>query len=164
MAENEAQSSMDGNIKKIGDLIKDIDFAMLTTTDENGKLQSRPMQTQKVEFNGDIYFFTYDNSRKAQQVARHPQVNLAYAAPNKQDYISIAGVAEISHDKEKMKELWQPQLKAWFPQELDTPNIVLLKISVESAEFWDAPSSTIAHAIGLVKSTLTGTAVFRRRQ
>lgn len=156
MVENESQHSMNGNIKKIGDLIKEIGFAMLTTTDENGKLQSRPMHTQQVAFDGDVYFFTYDNSEKAQQIQRHPQVNLAYAAPNKNDYLSLAGTATIIHDKDKMKELWQPQLKAWFPEELDTPHIALLKVSSESAEFWDAPSSTVAHVVGLVKSALTG--------
>ncbi len=57
-----------------------------------------------------------------------------------------------------MAELWQPQLKAWFPQGLETPGITLIKVEVSTAEYWDAPSSTISHAIGLIKSTLTGTA------
>ena len=152
----EEHGSMDGNIRKIGDFIKGIDFAMLTTLTENGHLQSRPMATQDVDFNGDIYFFTYDNSKKAEQVTQDQRVNLAYSQPNKQNYLSVSGTAVIVHDPDKMKELWQPQLKAWFPQGLDTPHIVLLKVSVESAELWDAPSSLVSHVMGLVKSTLTG--------
>ena len=156
MAADETQGNPSGNIKKIGEFIKGIDFAMLTTTDENGALQSRPMQTQQIDFDGDIYFFTYDNSKKAQHIARNSRVNLAYSAPSKSDYLSLSGTAEIMHDTEKMKELWHTQLKAWFPQELETPHIALLKVSAESAELWDAPSSPISHAIGLVKSAVTG--------
>lgn len=157
-SEQQAAHDHDGNIKKIGELTKDIEFAMLTTIDENGDLQSRPMQQQKLEFDGDAYFFTYDDSNKAKQVQQNPRVNLAYSSPGKDDYISLAGRGEITHDRQKMEELWQPQLKAWFPDGLETANIALLKVSVTSAEYWDSPSSTIAHAIGLIKNTVTGQA------
>ena len=156
MAEPEAVNNRNGNLKKIGEFIKDIDFAMMTTVDEEGELQSRPMSTQKAEFDGDIYFFTYDDSNKAQHIKSNSRVNLAYAAPEKQDYLSIKGDAQILKDRQKMEELWQPQLKAWFPQELETPGIALIKVSAKTAEYWDSPSSTAAHVIGLVKSTLTG--------
>ena len=158
MAEPEAANSRNGNMKKIGEFIKDLDFTMMTTVDEEGELQSRPMSTQKAEFDGDIYFFTYDDSHKAQHIKSNPRVNLAYAAPEKQDYLSIKGDAQILTDREKMEELWQPQLKAWFPQELETPGICLIKVNAKTAEYWDSPSSTTAHVIGLVKSTLTGQA------
>ena len=156
MAEQNTQSTRDGNVKKIRDLIKEIEFAMLTTTDENNQLQSRPMHTQKVEFDGDIYFFSYSDSNKAEHINRNPNVNLAYSSPNNQTYISLNGSAEISKDRQKMEELWQPQLKAWFPDELQTPNIALVKVHIRSAEYWDAPSSTVSHIVGLVQSTVTG--------
>jgi general stress protein 26 len=52
--------------------------------------------------------------------------------------------------------LWKPELKAWFPNELDEPDIALLKVNVVKAEYWDAPSSWVAHTIGLVKAIATG--------
>lgn len=74
MAEQEAAHSQDGNAAKIGDFIKDIDFTMMTTVDEAGELQSRPMSTQKAEFDGNVYFFTFEDSNKIRHIARNPKV------------------------------------------------------------------------------------------
>ena len=74
----------------------------------------------------------------------------------KQSYVSLTGTAEIVRDRQKLEELWQPQLKAWFPKELDEPDIALLKVNVEKAEYWDSPSSIVANAISLVKAVTTG--------
>lgn len=156
MADAQGETSRDGNVKKVAGLIKGINIAMLTTQGEGGKLHSRPMQTQTMEFDGDIYFFTYDDSAKAKEIQASPQVGLSYSNPKSQDYVSITGRAEISHDKEKMRELWQPPLKAWFPQELETPGIALIKVEATEAEIWDAPSSTAAHILGFIKSQVTG--------
>lgn len=156
MAETNGETNRDGNVKKVAELIKGINIAMLTTQGEEGKLHSRPMQTQDIEFDGTVYFFTYDDSAKAKEIQAHPQVGLSYSNPKNQDYVSVTGRAEISHDKEKMRELWQPPLKAWFPQELDTPGIALIKVEATEAELWDAPSSTVAHVLGLIKSQVTG--------
>jgi general stress protein 26 len=145
------------NLKIIREMIKDIDYAMLTTIDSEGKLHSRPMATNKeVEFDGDIWFFTYASSLKVDEINRHHEVNVSYAAPNKQSYVSLTGVAELVRDRNKLEELWQPQLKAWFPKELDEPDIALLKVNVEKAEYWDSPSSIVANAISLAKAVTTG--------
>lgn len=154
--DNKAAASGDGNVKKIGEIIKGIDFAMLSTIDEAGDLHSRPMSTQQVDFDGDVFFFAYDNSTKAKEISANPRVNVSYSAPSKQDYVSLTGRAEVLHDRAKMEELWSAPLEAWFPQGLETPNICLIKVDVTRAEFWDSPSSPVAHIIGLVKSKLTG--------
>jgi general stress protein 26 len=156
MAEQKTIESREDSIKKIGEFIQDIDFTMMTTVDENGELQSRPMSTQKAEFDGNVYFFCFDDTDKVRHIKNNPHVNLAYSAPDRQTYVSLKGDAEISKDRQKMEELWEPQLKAWFPEELETPGITLIKVSVKSAEYWDSPSSTIAHVIGLVKAAVTG--------
>ncbi len=143
-------------IKKLNGLIEDIDFAMLTTIDTNGVLRSRPMSTQKVEFNGDLWFFTSDKTHKTDEIANDNRVNASYAKPDDNVYVSASGTASISKDKAKMEELWNPILKAWFPKGLDTPGICLLKVSVEQAEYWDSPSSTLVQIAGFVKALVTG--------
>jgi general stress protein 26 len=65
-------------------------------------------------------------------------------------------MAEIVTDRTKIEELWNPIHKAWFPKGVDDPNLVLLKISVEQAEYWDSPSSTIVQVAGFVKALVTG--------
>ena len=147
----------DQQIKKLRELIKDIDIGMLTTLDEDGNLHSRPMSiNSEVEFNGDLWFFTYASSHKVTEIEQRHQVNVSFSDPSKQQYVSVSGQAQLVQDRNKIQELWKPELKAWFPKGIDEPGIALLKVSVEKAEYWDAPSSFVAHTIGLVKSITTG--------
>ena len=143
-------------IEKLNALVEDIDFAMLTTIDTDGVLRSRPMSTQKVEFNGDLWFFTSDKTHKVEEIERDSRVNASYAKPDDNVYVSVSVAASINKDRAKMEELWNPILKAWFPDGLDTPGICLLKVSVEQAEYWDSPSSTLVQIYGFVKAVVTG--------
>ncbi len=154
--ENTPIENRDEGIKKIEEFIHDIDFTMMTTIDEEGELQSRPMSTQKTEFDGNVYFFTFEDTDKIRHIRKNPRVNLAYSAPDDQIYLSLKGKGAESKDRAKMEELWSPELKAWFPEGLETPGITLIKVQVESAEYWDASSSMIAHAIGFAKAVITG--------
>ncbi len=152
-----SEATNNEELKRLNELIKDIEFAMLTTIDEDGTLRSRPMATQQNEFDGDIWFFTYGSSHKIDEVNLHHQVNVSYSAPDKQRYVSLSGTAQLVRDRRKMEKLWNPVLKAWFPKGLDEPDIALLKVNVTKAEYWHSPSSTVAHAVGLVKALVTGT-------
>jgi general stress protein 26 len=153
---DDARESTDGNIQKVGKMIADIDFAMFTTVGADGQLHSRPMSTQKMDFDGTVWFFTYEDSPKVAEVRHNPNVNLAYSDPRHQNYVSLAGVASIVKDRAKMEELWQAPLKAWFPQGVDTPGIALLRVDGTSAEIWDSPTNPVAHLISLAKVAVTG--------
>ncbi|GFE72230.1 pyridoxamine 5'-phosphate oxidase family protein [Chroococcus sp. FPU101] len=144
-------------IQKLREMVKAINIAMLTTVDEDGSLRSRPMSCNgEIESNGDIWFFTYASSHKVIEIEQQQQVNVSFADPHKQQYVSISGSAQLIRDRQKIAELWKPQLKAWFPKELDEPDLALLKVTVEKAEYWDAPSSFVAHTISLLKALATG--------
>jgi general stress protein 26 len=143
-------------IQKLGKLIKDIKFAMLTTENEDGVLHSRPMATQQVDFDGDLWFFTGRSTTKISEVDSHRHVNVSYAQPDDNRWVSVSGTAETVHDKAKMKELWNPLYKAWFPQGLEDPDVCLLRIRVESAEYWDTPSSKMVQLAGFIKAVATG--------
>ncbi len=143
-------------IEKLNNLIEDIDFAMLTTVDTDGVLRSRPMSTQEAEFDGTLWFFTSDKTHKVEEIERDNRVNASYAEPKDNVYVSVSGTAAIVKDKTKMEELWNPILKAWFPKGLDDPNICLLRVDVEQAEYWDSPSSTLVQVVGFVKAMVTG--------
>jgi len=150
------QNTREKAIEKLNALIEDIDFAMLTTADTDGVLRSRPMSTQKAEFDGDLWFFTSDKTHKVEEINRDNRVNASYAKPENNVYVSVSGTAEINKDRAKMEELWNPILKAWFPKGLDDPNICLLKVEVAQAEYWDSPSSTLVQIAGFVKALVTG--------
>lgn len=150
-------TARENDLQKIKELIKDIDFCMLTTVDENGDLHSRPMSSNgDVDENGDIWFFTNASSHKVTEIEQLPKVNLSFADPDDQRYVSISGTAQLSRDRAKIDELWRPQFKIWFPEGKDDPEIALLRVSLEKAEYWDSPSSTIGYALSFVSSIVTG--------
>ncbi len=143
-------------IQKLQELIKDIEYGMLTTLD-NGSLRSRPMASMgQIDSDAALWFFTDVSSHKVTEVEQKQQVNVSFAAPDKQRYVSLSGTAQVVRDREKMQELWQPTLKAWFPGGLEDPNIALLQVTVEQAEYWDAPAGWVAKTMGLVKAVTTG--------
>lgn len=86
-------------IETLRELIKDIDTAMLTTVTEEG-LVSRPMKTQEVEFDGDLWFFTKKETNKYEEILHDQDVNVAYAGKS---YVSVRGKAEIVEDLDKKK-------------------------------------------------------------
>jgi general stress protein 26 len=144
------------DVKKLARLIEGIDFAMLTTVCEDGSLRSRPMSTQQAEFDGTLWFFTRDDTAKVGEIERDRQVNVSYAKPGDQKYVSVSGRATLLRDRAKIKELWNPAHKAWFPDGPDDPHLALLRVDVDKAEYWDSPSSTVMHVIGFVKALATG--------
>jgi general stress protein 26 len=142
--------------KLLADKIKGIRMAMLTTREEDGVLRSRPMATQEMEFDGNLWFLTYDPSAKAEEVQRYDQVNVSYAKPDDNLYISVSGSAEIVYDRKKIKDLWKPFYKAWFPNGEDDPMIALLRVHVTSAEYWDAPGGTKGLLYSVTKGLASG--------
>jgi general stress protein 26 len=144
------------SIEKLRTLIKDVRVAMLTTVDADGTLHSRPMATQSQEFDGTLWFFTRRDSGKVDEVEKDHQVNVSYASPSDQHYVSVTGTARLVTDRAKIDELWSPVLKAWFPQGKDDPAIGLLKVDVDHAEYWDSPSSTMVKIAGFIKAITTG--------
>ena len=146
----------DDAIKKLGSLIKDIEVAMMTTMDADGTLRSRPMATQKHEFDGTLWFFTKGDAPKVGEIAREHEVNLSYAEPRNQAYVSVSGTAHLVRDRSKIEELWHPDLKAWFPDGRNDPQVALIRVDVSKAEYWDTASSKLVHLIGFLKATVTG--------
>lgn len=141
---------------ELRDKIKDIRVAMFTTAEKDGTLRSRPMATQEMDPDGVLWFFSYRDSGKVQEIENDANVNLCYSAPDKDLFVSVSGKASLVDDKAKAKELWNPFAKAWFQKGLDDPNLGLLKVKVEQAEYWDAPSGKMVQLVGMVKMLVTG--------
>jgi general stress protein 26 len=145
------------DLQKLRELVEDIDFCMLTTMDEGGDLHSRPMSSNgDIDPDGDIWFFTNASSLKVSEIAKLPKVNVSFADPDKQRYVSVSGTAQLVRDRAKIDELWRPEFKIWFPEGKDDPEIALLRVTLEKAEYWDSPSSTIGYALSFVSSLVTG--------
>lgn len=145
------------DIEKLAKIIKSVNIAMLTTAMPDGSLRSRPMATQKAQFDGrELWFFTDLDAAKVEEIAAEHHVNVSYADPDKQRYASVSGMATLVRDRAKAKELWSPGVKAWFPGGVDDPNLAMLRVRVQYAEFWEAPPSKVVQAVGFVKAITTG--------
>ncbi len=89
-------TTSEGDLARLREMVKEIDFCMLTTIDERGDPHSRPMSTNKqVGFDGDLWFFTYGSSHKALEIRQHPKVNASFADPSNQNWVSMTGTAEL---------------------------------------------------------------------
>jgi general stress protein 26 len=143
-------------MRKLADLIAEASIAMLTTAEPDGTLRSRPLATLEMDSEGKLWFFTAMSSGKVSEIDQHRKVNLSYVNLDKQDYVSVSGHARLFRDPEKMRELWTPWVEPWFPAGLDDPDLGLLEITVDDAEYWDAPASKTQRLFGLAKALSSG--------
>lgn len=141
---------------KFRELTADIHVAMLTTRRADGLLHSRPMGTRAIEADGALWFFTADDSGKVQEIYHDQMVNVSYARHDDQVYVSVAGKASISHDRDKIRELWTPVLKTWFPDGADDPNLALLRVDIQAIDYWEG-AGKIVTLLKFAKSAVTGT-------
>ncbi len=153
---SEEHLSGQAGVKKLGELIKDIRVAMMTTVAPDGSFDSRPMVTQKTEFDGNVYFLTRQESGKVQELADDSHVSLVYAAPTDAKYVTVKGRASVYRDQAKIEELWTPMYKAWFPEGETDPAIAVMRVAVHEAQYWEASSSKLVRGIKYVAAAATG--------
>ncbi len=140
----------------IAKLIEDIDITMFTTVGSEGDLVSRPLSTQKAQFDGKkVWFFVASDSPKVAEIARNSKVNLAYASKGRNTYVSMAGDAYVNNDPVKIEAFWNDALKAYFPRGIHDPKLTLIEVAVRTAEFWDGPGSLIGKAIAFAIARVT---------
>ena len=155
MSEEVALTGAEGK-KKIGELIKDIRICMMTTANADGSFDSRPMATQETEFDGTIWFLTHGESGKVHELADDSHVSLLYSDTSDSKYVVAKGTASVSKDKAKIKDLWNPMFKAWFPGGEDDPSISVMKVDIHEAQFWTASSSKIIIGVKYLAAAVTG--------
>jgi general stress protein 26 len=151
-----AHLTSEQHVEKLAELLDGIPVAMLSTVCPDGTLRSRPMAAQRTPFDGALWFFTQANAPKVGKVEWREQVNLSYVAPDRQRSVCVSGTAHLVRDRGKVEELWQPSLKAWFPEGLDDPGLALLRVDVETAEYWDSPSATSVVLDGFARAPAAG--------
>src|ERR1700748_125770 len=142
------------DVERAWTLMEKIGFAMLVTLDGE-KLRARPMSAYVRPEENAIYFLADARRHKDEEIARHPNVNLSFADTGGQKYVSLTGRATVSNDRARIKEMFSTPAKAWWDSAED-PNIRVLKVMPDDAEFWDTPGSFIAYVKRAVAAA-TGT-------
>jgi general stress protein 26 len=143
---------------KLWDLIKDIKFGMLTTRHADGHLHSRPMTTQNTHLDQDraLWLFMSRRSDSAADLQASPAVCMSYADTGSDSYVCVSGTAAVSEDAAKKQALWSPMAKAWFPGGVDDPDLLLVRIDIEHADYWDVKESKIVQLWRMAAAAVTG--------
>jgi general stress protein 26 len=154
---------MKNELEQLYEHIDDIEIAMMTTRRPDGHLESRAMATQKRAAGADLWFVTLDGGHKLRDIAADPHINLAYYKDRTREWISVSGIASITHDRQKIRELYAADWKAWFPKEgdarhgtADDPRMVLIGVDVHAATFLEvnAPQPVVLYEV--LKGFVTG--------
>lgn len=151
--------AQDNPREKLWELIKDIRFAMITHQHEHGSLHAAPMTTANKEgMNEDknLYFLLGRDSDLSRCLSTSSAINVSYADPNKDSYVSVSATGSISDDLALKEQLFSPMAKAWFPDGPSDPNLQILVARVDFAEYWDVKENKLVQLFKMAKSAVTG--------
>ena len=133
----------DKTLSDIAEKMRGIDIAILSTHTEGGQIANRPMSNNgDVAYDGDSYYFTFEEALTVRDIERDPNVALGFAGKSgiftpSGLYIAVEGSAELIRDKAAFKKHWTPDLDVWFDKGIDTPGLVLIKVHATRIKYWD---------------------------
>ena len=144
------------SIRQLRKLLQDMPIGMLTTTTSSGVTHSRPMMVNEIDEGGWLWFLTDRNSRKAWELIHNPQATIAFQSKKGDRYVSVQGTAVVVKDDVKLKKMWQPYFRAWFPEGTNEPEIVLVALRVARAEYWLVPRRPLRRFVDSARALATG--------
>ncbi len=149
----------DDAVARFRELLPSFRSAMLVTHAMDGAdPHARPMGLvgDAAAFDGSLWFFADDRSRKIAEIARQPRASLIAQSDRDHAYLHALGRATVVDDPVRMRELYTPILRAWFPDGLDDPHLTLIRFDVEHAEYWDSPGGMLQVFGAFTKAIVTG--------
>jgi len=143
-------------VEKIKEIAKKATSCFLCTNINDGSFNTRPMSAEKIDEKGNFWFLSADDSHKNKEIAIDPSVQLLLQGSHHSDFLSINGKAEISRDKNKIEELWDGIMKAWFTGGKDDPRITVLKVTPVDGYYWDTKHGEAVALVKTVVGAMTG--------
>ncbi len=143
---------------KLWELIKDMKYGMFTAHHGNGHLHSRPMTTlDRDEQGGVLWFFMSRSGEPVLDIENVSEVNISYSDPGHDAYVSVSGTARLVNDPAKQKALSSPMTQAWFPGGANDPDLAMVAVTVNHAEYWDVKTNKATKIFEMAKAAMTGT-------
>lgn len=148
----------DEALDKVRMLLKEFRSTMMITQGPGGTIHSRPMglQGEAKNFYGTLWFFTDRNCRKVREIESNPSISLVFQSDSDSAYMHLFGKAQQVDDRAKMKELYTPAIRTWFPEGVDDPRLSLIRFDVERGNFWDSPGGLLQGLGAFTKAIVTG--------
>ena len=134
-----------------------VPVAMVTTIAADRILHARPMLVVAIGDEATLTFLTHLSSVKVEDVGRDPRTNASFVDERGTCYVSVGGTASAVHDPARMRELWNPSYRAWFPGGAEDPDGAIFTVEIERIDYWDVPASRMIRLWGAVKALATGT-------
>ena len=128
---------------------------MLTTKDGDD-LRARPMTVVQKGYEGELWFLTLRSAEKVFETMREQRVCVSFANTDDNSFVSLSGVATLSHDQERIDELWSKGVDLWFPKEQESDQVALLKIEVHKGETWTVKEGGLKKIYEVAKASVTG--------
>ncbi len=134
---------MSRTLAELAEKMRDIDFAMLSTRTAGGAIGARPMSNNReVDYDGDSYYFAYDDALMVADIQADNHVGLSFQAKSgllrqRPFFVAVEGRATLLRDKERFAERWSSDLDRWFPEGIDTPGLVMIRVGAERVHYWD---------------------------
>jgi general stress protein 26 len=141
-------------VARLSELIGGMAIAILTTMSPDNSLHSCPMAAHGVEPPGVLWFLSSSNTDKVEAVKTIQRVNVAFVDHPAQRYVSVSGFCQLVRDHVKAKELWRDIYKSWFPGGLEDPDLILMKVDVQQAEYWNATEGRMVQLLGFNKPAI----------
>lgn len=155
----------DDRVKKLREIVKDVAVAMMTTRRPDGDLVSRPMAVQAEAPGADFWFVTARDSGKTEELSFDPHVNLSFYKDGSREWVSVAGTAQLSEDRELIRRLYRPDWRAWFGDEggendgtADDPRLLLIGVTARQAHFLEMDKPKPVVLFEVAKGVVTGKA------
>lgn len=142
-------------VARIAELLSGIRTAIVTTVTTDGRLHSRPMASQDMDFDGVLWFVTRRDTDKVHEARDNHHASVAFVDSVRNRYVTLSGSIRIVEDRAKIHEIWHEALNAWFPNGPADPELTLLRMEPVEASFWEGPASRLSQAFRIVQA-LTG--------
>ncbi len=143
-------------IEKLKELASAEDICMFATNLAQRPIAARPMSTQEVDDEGNIWFLSPKSSDKNYDIQHNSEVQLFYSNKSSSEFLSVFGTATILQDREKAKEMWSPLLKTWFTKGVDDPELTIIKVTPVDAYYWDTKSNKAVALLKIVAGAVSG--------
>jgi len=129
---------------------------LCTEPSDANSMGTRPMSVQEVAEDGTILFLVANDSHTYQDIDLNPKVKLYFQGSAHSDFLFLEGIAALSADRNKIKELWNPILKTWFTEGEDDPRIALIEFSPSTGYYWDNKHGNVIASIKTVIGAALG--------
>lgn len=144
-------------LAQLRDMVRDIPDCFFCTCEGPGHpVESRPMNVREVDDEGNLWFLSSSDSLKNRDIAHDRHVDLFFQEGKRACFLHVAGRATISRDRARMEALWTPVLRNWFTGGLDDPRLTVIKVTPDSAYYWDQKHGRFTAGVKMLIGAATG--------